>query len=314
MVLKLHKEELEAERAALMQLLKDTDDSDPVGRISFQARIDHLAEEIAALDTDPDTTAEVALVFNDGPVYGTRAIDAEFAGKALEAYQELISKRSAISTVGGLAQRGPVPGRDSSRLLVTDIVRGSFGFLLREARADQPGFVPSSLRESVGDVTTLLQSLTEQTDEQFLQALEEIDARVFVSLRKFVETLHDYSASMRLVDGMRELKLDQAAVLKAHERVTQTALEQIEYNRKIHMLGIIPVGRRFEAVDIETQEFIGGKVGPAFSQGYLERVNFGQVEVSGKNWLGTFRRKTARRTDGRETVTITLLDLQELQN
>lgn len=309
MTRKLQRDELEAEFHAVSALLGVVPDGDPVSKLALTSRRDQIAREMDALESAPDNTAEVALVFSDGPVYGSRAMDAEFAGKALEAYQELVSKRLAVSDLGGLAQRGPIPGRDASRLLVTDIIRGSFGFLLREARADEPGFVPSSLRVAVGSVTDMLSSVSSQGEEEFGLTLEEIDPRVFVSLRKFVETLYEHSASLRMIEGLRERRFDHRAITLAHERVTQTSIQEVEYSREITLLGLIPIGRRFEATDSETGEFVSGKVGPRFSQDYIDRASRGEVEVAGRSWMGEFRRKTVRRTDGRETVTITLINL-----
>lgn len=259
----------------------------------------------------PDTIAEVALVFNDGPVYGARAIDAEFAGKALESYQDLVSKRMAHASTNGLGGRGPVPDKAHSRLLVTDVVRGSFGFLLREARGDEPGFVASSLRETVTSVTALLAAVTENDDNAFQSALDDIDHRVFLSLRKFVETLNDSDATLRIVEGMEEHRFDRASVVKAHERVMLNSIDDTDFTRPVYLIGVIPVGRRFEATDSESQEFISGKIGPSFSQDYLERVNRGEVQLIGRNWLGQFRRRVTSRVGQRDIVTLTLLELRD---
>jgi hypothetical protein len=96
--------------------------------------------------------------------------------------------------------------------------------------------------------------------------------------------------------------------------VTQTTLDQIEYTRPLQILGVIPIGRRFEAIDLDTNEFISGKVGPSFSQDYLERVNRGEVEISGRRWLGVLQRKTTTRSDRKSTVMVTLLDLQPVED
>ena len=47
-------------------------------------------------------------------------------------FQDLVSKRLATLESGPLASRGPVPLREKAQLMITDVARGSFGFVLEE--------------------------------------------------------------------------------------------------------------------------------------------------------------------------------------
>lgn len=313
MVRKLQRDELEAELKAVEHMISQVPSEDPVGKIAFQSRREELEREISQLDTQLDTAAEVALIFDGGPVYGSRAIDAEFAGKALNSYQELIAKIFASTAGGGLSQRGPVPQKDASRLLVTDLVRGSFGFTLQEARADEHSFAPTALRDAVARVSKILGAVGAQTDEHFSEILEDLDQRVFSAVKEFVENVHDNIATFRLIDGDNEQRFDSNAVLRAHNRVTQTNIDEVEYSTPIELIGVIPVGRRFEAIAIGTTQYLSGKIGPAFSENYLQRVHQGAEPLIGQNWLGHFRKKTVRRSDGRIKESLLLLRLNPLE-
>lgn len=310
---KFEREALEADLQAVRQLLASTPEADPVGRIVWTSRIQEIEGSLAALRDLPDTVAEIALIFGGSPVKGARAIDAEFAGKALEAYQGLIARRLAASE-SGLAQRGPIPGRDAARLLVTDVVRGSFGFLLEEPRADEPQFIPSALRATVGEVTNLLSAFADQSEEHFNEAVEALDTRVFIGVREFLSALQEHHATLRLFDGDREEQFDEVAVERAHTRSIQTSIDESRLVAVIDVLGVTPIGRRFDARDVNSQEIISGKVGPAFGQTYLERVERGEEPLVGQRMKGEFHRKEIKRSGGGRSVILTLLDLKPLDD
>ncbi|HMQ34882.1 MAG TPA: hypothetical protein PKD53_29445, partial [Chloroflexaceae bacterium] len=69
---------------------------------------------------------------------------ANFAGKAIDRYQDLLAKRYASLESGPLGDRGPVPLHPNAQMLITEVARGSFGFMLEEA--SEPTSLVDTLR------------------------------------------------------------------------------------------------------------------------------------------------------------------------
>jgi len=124
MLKKLELDALKADLTAVESLLADrTMENDPIGYLQFSARKVKLQDQIAKLDARFEMHAELGIFFGGGPVQGSRGINADFAGRALEDVQTLISKRFSGREIGPLKDRGRVPFRDHSQMLVTDVMR-----------------------------------------------------------------------------------------------------------------------------------------------------------------------------------------------
>jgi hypothetical protein len=308
---KLERDSLLADLAMVNSILATLPETDFLGRISFEGRKEEIERELAELKTEPDTLATIALFFHGDPVVGSRAIDSEFAAKALERYQEIIAKKLAASQTGGLAQRGPIPSRRAARLNITDIVRGSFGFLLQEDAADSPQLFKSSLREATEEVTDILGRFSSPRDEDYDAAIEDIDERLFSAVRQFFKVLHDDGATLRVVEGEQDKQFGRDAVERAHRRVEDTNIEETDLPIEGVLIGVIPIARRFEFRTLESGDIISGKVGPLLTREYLERIEKHE-EMIGKQWLAIIRRRTVHRPGRQPLLTHTLLDLREL--
>ncbi|WP_313805758.1 hypothetical protein, partial [Sphingobium sp.] len=68
---------------------------------NHQARkgLQQLEEQLQQIEGEVRNAASVALVFDGGPVRGFSAIDADFAGQALQDYQELVAKLATQATL-----------------------------------------------------------------------------------------------------------------------------------------------------------------------------------------------------------------------
>src|SRR6476661_3888379 len=134
MVRKLEIEDIENDLATVRSLLsRRSSEKDPSGVAQFQGRVAELERELEARRGKPDHRASVALFFSGEPVLGSRGVRAEFAGKAVDLFQDLVSKQFAAVEIGRMGQRGPIPLRPSSDMMITDVARGSVGFVLEEA-------------------------------------------------------------------------------------------------------------------------------------------------------------------------------------
>lgn len=303
---KVHRDALRGEIASLRGLLDRSAGSDPLGSRSLYKRLRSLEDELAKLEAHTTLTASVALIFDGAAVRGSSAIEADFAGKALLDYQELVAKHVAVSE-GGLAERGRLPDQvhNQAKLTITGLVHGSFGFVLKEDDYDQLGMFETPACQAVRSVSDLLRVVSDSSNE-FDERLPELDGRIFQTLKRFVSHLHRAQSTLRLAEEKTELKLDKVRLERAFERVSQTEIEEIETVIDGELLGLVPLQRRFEFRKSSDGEVIQGRVAPTLSADYLERIDEEGV-LAGGAWVATVRTKVVHYPDGRHASTRHLL-------
>ena len=251
---KLKLEALEAELAALRTLFDDASEiEDPVGQIQYEQRIHEIQREIEELRTEEIHQASLALYFGGKPVLGSRGIAADFAGKVLEHFQDIISKQFASNELGGLGERGRVPLKDMTTLMITGVTQGSFGFLLDEL-SDQMQIFDAALKEMAAEVIHLIESSGSVNEEEFEKAAEDLDPRSLSALRDFFQDLDSNEATVRIVDDTRDLSLDEDAIHRARVRTEATQIDETCDEISGTLLGFLPEHRRFELRPINRNE------------------------------------------------------------
>ncbi len=303
---KLERDFAHADLAAVQGLLAQLGDEDIMARFGLEARRDELQQTIEALDAAPDEpVASAALFFGGGPVIGARGIESEFAGSAVTKFQDIVAKVLAHET-GGLGQRGIVPNKGASTLHITNIVRGSFGFLLEEVQPQQQ-MLESSLKEAVDEATRLLDALGEPDEERFRSAVETIDQRVLGTAREFFDLMRQSGATLRLVAGETDRSFGADAVARAAERATSTTVEDSEETIRGQLAGVLPDAHQFEFRTGAERGTIRGKVNRALPADQLARFNRDWVNVDATARLHV---KRVRRSGAvvRESFTLLALD------
>lgn len=302
---KLERDFATADIAAVNGLLAQLGDEDVMTRFGLEARLDELHQELAALDDVQDEpTAAAALFFGGQPVLGTRGIESEFGGAAVTKFQDLVAKVLAHEN-GGLGQRGVVPNRAASTLHITNIVRGSFGFLLEEVNT-QHNMVETSLKAAVDDTTRLLDAFGEPDEEAFRTAVEAIDERVLGTAREFFSLMRQRGATLRIVAGDRDNSFGASAVARAADRATSTVLREGEELIGGQLAGVLPDAHQFEfraGGDLGT---LRGRIDRTLTADQLTRYNRDLVNLDAS---GRFRVKRVLRNDEVVRETYTLLDL-----
>lgn len=275
---KLERDFAHADLAAVNGLLAQLTDEDVMARFGLEARLEELQQTIAQLDARPEEpTASAALFFGGRPVLGARGIETEFAGSAVTKFQDIVAKMLAHET-GGLAQRGVVPNKAAATLHITNIVRGSFGFLLEEVQP-QHALMDTALKAAVDDATRLLDAFGESDEEQFQSAVEAIDQRVLGTAREFFDLMRQSGATLRLVAGETDRSFGAEAVTRAAERAMSTTVEEVEETIRGQLAGVLPDAHQFEFRAGGDRGTIRGKVDRALRADQLAQFNRDWVNV-----------------------------------
>lgn len=312
MLKKLQLDVLKADLAAVEAMLESRSRAeDPIGFLQYRSRKNNIEREIAKIGAVIDNHAELGIFFGGGPVQGSRGINADFAGKALDDIQTLISKRFTGKEIGPLKKTGPVPLNDHSQMLVTDVVRGSFGFVLSEA-GDTVEIVGTPLKDVVDEVSDILSRIGANDEEIFDEAAAQLDERILVTMKQFFQRLDEHGATLRVVQGARDFLLDRDAVALARSRVKELEISEtvIERTGRLFML---PDSRRFDLyLDENGQKVvIKGPVGaPVLKQlsGQLEldEEPIDVTLISSKPWLVELKQREIKERNRQPRYVYTL--------
>jgi hypothetical protein len=284
MLKKLEIDSLRADLASVNALLaKRSEESDPIGWLQFSHRKKELEEEIAKLQ-EAEATTGIGLFFGGQPVLGSRGIQAEFAGKALKSFQDIISKRFACLESGPLGSRGPIPMRGNAQLLITDVVRGSFGFILEEA-SEEAKRGDATLKEVMKEVSQLVFQISteEESDDHFVPILETIDNRILVTLREFFQLLDESWATLRVVEGQTDYLLSREAIKRARRRIDTLEISEKEDEDITGRLFILPGSRKFELY-LSNIQMIHGSISPQCLEEIIIQHGPIDANITGHIW------------------------------
>ncbi|MDN3617462.1 hypothetical protein ACFFUS_10840 [Vibrio gallaecicus] len=256
---KLRLNSLTADKYAVEQLLhQSVEYGDFVGEFQYKERLNEIIAEIEELGSNISTNASVALFFGGEPVLGSHGISASFAGSALEKFQKLINKTFANKESGTLGERGKVPLKRNSNLMVTQVVKGSFGFVLDEV-TDQIEITETALKNTVDDVLEMINTSAQNDEMLFEELVNNLDKRVLQSLKEFFEVLDKAKSTIRVVGDEKEYCLDSRLIHRARKRVESTDIVENDEEITLILSGFLPEHCKFEA-KLENGDSIYGTV------------------------------------------------------
>lgn len=307
---KLERDRLQAELATVSQMLDQFSDEDVVMRIGLEDRQNELRDAVAELEAEgPDRTASTALYFGGRPVIGSRGIESEFGSRAVAMFQDLVAKQFAHET-GGLGQRGIVPNKAATRLHITNVVRGSFGFMLEELSSQDPLF-ETALKDSVDHVSNLIAAFAEDDEDRFEIAVAEVDERVLATTKDFFGHMRQAGATFRIVTGERDRSMSADDIERAERRATTTTISDGEEN----ILGVFsvatPEGHQLEFRTDTVRGLIRGRVTSALSAAEIVQMNKDWLE---KPAIGTFKVRKVMKDGTVVRENFTLLAIAAPQN
>ncbi len=258
MLKRLEIESLQADLATVKALLAGrTKEEDPLGWHQLSNRRRYLEEDLAKLTAEACHAAAVALYFGGRPVLGSRGIVADFGARAVEQFQTLVSTQFGALD-GPLAAKGPIKAKGRTQFMITDVARGSFGFVLEEIGAEQ--MVDTPLKDVLERLLDTLYRTASTDEAAFEEAAEAIDDRLLASLRSFFKTLDDGGATLRLVENERDFFLNRDAVSLGRERVEDLKIDEstAEVDGTLYYA---PKSGRFDLYQING-EVLNGRIGP----------------------------------------------------
>ncbi len=144
-----------------------------------------------------------------------------------------------------MAPRGPARARGDSKLAITEVVRGSFGFVLEEAAGEQ--LVPTALKETLTQVLDAIFRVASPDEQAFADLTEGLDPRVLASLQSFFKVLDDGGATLRIVENERDVSLDRGAIELGKDRTEALEIDE-DIREFVGRLYILPNTRQFELV------------------------------------------------------------------
>jgi hypothetical protein len=261
-----------AERASLGRLLEEIPAEDVLDRSSLASRLEVVEQQLKLVSPPGREPARARLTFRGRPVVGEYGLFAEFGGKAISAFADVIAKVAA-GLSGQLAAMGSIPKCEESRLLITGTALGSFGFELEEAAVgDDMEFGKSTVAGQALQLTQNLLRSTLGSDDDLADSAFATDKGAIAAVRSFLDLLASNEAvcALQLDDKLFQFK-DVGEVRRGVERLGQDNLLEEKLRQVGVFQGVLPKARTFEFRITDGQEVIHGKVGPAITS--LDEIN-----------------------------------------
>jgi hypothetical protein len=238
------------------QRLREMAHDHPLMSVGLAEREEELKEKLDALPLGTKE-ARTVLFFSGEPVRGSVGIDAGFAGRVLEPFQNMVMADHADRWHGTVGSRGRRPGEAESRLLLTGLPRGSVGLELTRAENDEL-FEEGQLADTLAHVTRLVTAAA-RSDEDFAAELDQTAPRVIQNLREFLEVVAKGKAGLRLESGDLRCVMNPVEAHAAFERVAGTITKDEPIELAGIFKGVLLEEWRFNFVT-EDGHSVGGKI------------------------------------------------------
>jgi cytochrome c556 len=305
MLHKLEQEGLKADLAGVNTIIsRMSEEKDPIGYSQFLARRKEIEQALQALGDVPEAAGKVALLFGGRPVWGSQGIEADFAAKAIDSFQRAVAAQAA-GAAGPVGARGKLAQDVATPLLVTNVGRGSFGFILEEAKKNEQ-MIESSMHHALDQIASLARGAGAQDEESFIAAVATIQRRALQAIAEFFKQLEESGAQLRLVEGAEDITLDAEAIARARSRTEQTQIEEENFEEEGILVGLVPAQKRFEWRSPDGKIIVGtveGDIAKAYETSLFE-----EHPLLGK-MRARFAVRTVSRRGGSPHLTYTLLSV-----
>ena len=242
----LSKRELHDDLAYVEKQLSQYSDPYDTVRFMWELRRADLLGRLEEAAKAVDSHAEVALLFEGGPVVGSQEIRLQFATQLLDSYQTLVAIFAAEKAGAELKARGKLPKAFTSKLFIRDMLRGSVGFLLEEPPPPQASMLPTVLKDAVHEATASLRDLSAASSDSFQSRAETMSPRAMGAVKRISKTLAEAGAAARIVDDEEELSLTSERIATLQSRLNEVEVVELIEELDGVLLGILPDRRQYE--------------------------------------------------------------------
>ncbi len=265
---KLEYERSMADLTAIEKLISNVDKNDALARLGLESRLNELKGKVARLaEFAGSELASAAIYFGGKPVISNKGIESNFASEIIEIFQDLVSKVMA-ETLGPLGSRGKVPKKELSKLHITDITRGSFGFVFEELD-EQSYLFDTGLKSSVDTSLELIEAFVDADDEELQELLKSCDQRVVDSIESFFQVLDDNEARVRLVNEKLDKSIYEPQIKLGLSRASSISYEEGQKELVGKLTGAMSYEHSFEMlIDDNT---VKGKISRGISAQEIEK-------------------------------------------
>lgn len=251
---------LKADMAEVDRLIGRLPPTSIVNRQSLLARKKEIEKELAELDETKRTTLTYELTFQGQPVDADRGILAKFGTEALRKLTDAISLFAASASTP-LGARGSVPKEEDYRLMITDIARGSFGFVLEAELETEDEGKGSDIAGAVSKIGTLILEAEDGTDEELAEVAEGADGRAVAKLHDFLNLLANQGATFAFHGANLDFGCrNKEQVLRAQERLNAKNIIETKETKMGTLIGVLPNRGMFEFKLEGSEEIIGGRI------------------------------------------------------
>jgi hypothetical protein len=288
------------------QLALQTDPFDTV-RLMWEKRREALLEEIAS--AVESKRANIALIFEGSPVVGSEEIRLDFATKALDNYQAVVSSLVAERAGAELGKRGRLPQSFSSKLFIRDMVRGSVGFVLEEPRGGQYPLLETALQEAVEEATRILRDMSRAEEQSFETRVAQLSPRTLQAIKRLAKVLHDAGAATQLIGNVEEFTLDHIGTASLYSRLENLEVVERQERKEGVLLGLFPERQQYEFRPADGSPVFYGPVSETLDARYLTNSEYARSIIL-KPATATFNVVSTLRSGVRQSEVWVLEDIQ----
>ncbi|MDR1484398.1 MAG: hypothetical protein LBT09_06205 [Planctomycetaceae bacterium] len=232
-----------------------------IDRMSFEARLKSVKEELAQLPQQEEKTS-VRLTFKGKPVWGSHGIEADFGSKATALFSDAFSMVMSDAN-RTLSDCGPIPGKDAKPLFITGIAVGSFGFEFELPPKDKhlfPDLDPSE--NAIKKIENLFRLAADGSDDDIAEQIVDMQQRTISKVHEFLNFMVQQGAwcGLEFEDTFFQFT-DLEQIKKAENRLSDNNINESDESLQGEFQGILPKSRTFEFNKQSFQEnVIRGKI------------------------------------------------------
>ncbi|MEI6796797.1 MAG: hypothetical protein WCK39_08020 [Methanomassiliicoccales archaeon] len=251
---------IRADLAEVERLLERIPSTSVINRNSYLARKKELERELAELREESVESFSFELTFQGDPVESDRGIVAKFGTEALKRFSDAVSQFAAASS-SPLGSRGAVPNEEDYNLMITDVARGSFGFVLEAKWEMKDGTQTSPVVTAVAMIGRLINSAQQDTDEGLADVAAGADPRAVNKLHEFLGLLAAQKATFAFQgDDMSFSCKNRDQVLRTEARLDINNIVERRESLEGEFSGVLPHRGLFEFRKKDSEEFINGRI------------------------------------------------------